>query len=196
MISKRKEELQREASRLGVVILETFFKVMTHSKLRKHVSRVLFTDDHFFELGHLLECPSRLDDKAGGYFLPFLKDGQEDGFWALDLDPGDNKGHCVLGFDVPEILSENDEEFGKQLHLLDGWATNEDSDRANQDGVDLILLWDDEPGLEGTDFEQWLFKLYFDESLGLHHTEIDKTRQVATKITESQAAYIRCMFTL
>lgn len=199
MSSAREAELRGEARRLGFVIPEAFFTLMTNAQLRKRLPPGF---GHYFSLGKLRKCSSLLDGGIGGYLIRFLRDGNDHRMWMLYLDPGENKGHCVLGFiDEDDFGPRDDVEKIKKMCLSSGWIANEDLERAKDDGLDLALL--SFPDLEGTDFERWLFKFHFDESINLHFdknkilqaTMDDEPQECAPKLTEAQAKYIRYMLT-
>lgn len=154
-------DLITSAERVGVTLPPAFLKFMKSPERQK---RIPSSNAAFFCLGErgLHRVPKSLDGGAGGYLIRILSDQQACYFIHLYLEPGEHGGHCVLY-------------SGHDYHWL--WRDASDisretmTDAERQEAQGLGVMIAEQPAdpssvrVVGLDFEEWLARMYYEESL-------------------------------
>lgn len=174
---RRYGDLIASAERVGVTLPPALLKFLQNPELQK---RIPSSNAAYFYLGEggLCKVPRSLDEGAGGYLIRILSDQQGCYSIHLYLEPSAHGGHCLLhsGPDYHWLEDGSGAHFDEDGDKYRAAITDHEMQEAEEMGVRVAQL-PSNPYFQllGVDFEEWLARMYYDESLWyLLETEYDK----------------------
>ena len=179
------KDLRRQASQLGVTIPEAFLKFMSDYGLQ---CQVPFKAASWFDAGdrpQIYKCPPVVDWEQGGYMIPFARDEISDWTGVLHLDSV-REAHAVLD-DWGHRYSQTEAE--DEL-VMNGHIDRADVKDAAREGLCIAPVFPAGVFIEGTDFEVWLMKQYYEEWFEYYEPK----SELLSILTDAEREYIRYGF--
>lgn len=189
-VTKRLEE---QAVKLGVEFPKAFLTFMQDEGLQAQIDNV--SGGTYVELGdELRKCIPSMLDGGEGYIIRFYNDQQGCAYWALYLDAGPEKGHCVLNGQADPNYEDNDEEYAEDPDDLEGsyndTAVNEMKVIMEEGKIKVAWCTKGDWVFESSNFEEWLAKTYFQGCYGYQCDEVGRE-----DLGPVQDEYVRHNFT-
>ncbi|KAJ4265547.1 hypothetical protein NW762_004836 [Fusarium torreyae] len=174
------ESIVTGAERLGLVLPDGFVKLMSDVNLQALISTRLVAH---FTLGEIIrKCPAEVDKGAGGYLVTIAREEDPKLEWCLYLCPGEGGGHCMLRVTT---TIDADRHLKAKILLITETATQEEIERAQEEGFPLAYILEDSMRLEGTSFEEFVATIYHKQ---LTYFMIDEG---GAEVTSSLREYLR-----